>query len=106
MPKMFVVSSVAIARDGKRILPPIGTVFNFSKDEIDAITKLAPRAIRPPVNESGANDVESTEDDGTDKTKANPGDPMSKTTPKASTESDKTAAAKTAAAKTPDTKGL
>jgi hypothetical protein len=102
MPKMFVNSAVALSRDGKRLLPPVGKVFNFTADEVKEITRLSPRALRVPINESG--ETEASEDDATDSSKAGSGGTTDKTTPKAPTPDAKPPAK--APAKAPDTKGL
>ena len=35
----------------KRIVPPIGKAFDFTREELDQLKKVAPDAIRLPVNE-------------------------------------------------------
>lgn len=46
-----VVKSVIIARDGNRLSPPIGKAFAFTADEVEAINKANPRALRPTKDE-------------------------------------------------------
>lgn len=52
-----VLKSVMIARDGKRISPPLNKAFPFTGDEVEAITKANPTALRPAVNEDSVADL-------------------------------------------------
>lgn len=49
--KKVVLKSIIIARDGKRVSPPIGKAFPFTDDEVEAILAANPTAIRDAVNE-------------------------------------------------------
>lgn len=46
-----VLKSVIIARDGKRLSPPIGKAFPFTAEEVEEIEKVNPTALRDAVNE-------------------------------------------------------
>lgn len=52
-----VLKSVMIARDGKRISPPIGKAFPFTEDEVAEIEKVNPTALRDAVNEDDVADL-------------------------------------------------
>lgn len=45
MPKRIVVQTVVVHREGARVLPPIGQVFDFTAQELDYINKLNPSAV-------------------------------------------------------------
>lgn len=45
MPIRNVVQTVALWRDGKRVVPEVGKAFDFTKEELDQITKLNPDAV-------------------------------------------------------------
>lgn len=45
MPKRIVLQTVALWRDGQRVVPPISKPFDFTKDELDTIIKLNPDAV-------------------------------------------------------------
>lgn len=49
--KWFVLEGVTVARDGKRITPPIGKTFTFTEQEVDDILRVRPEALREPTNE-------------------------------------------------------
>lgn len=59
MPKMVVLKSFKTGRDGKIVQPPIGSVFDFTEEEMDSVRKhgLARRA----VNETAEVDPETIE---------------------------------------------
>ncbi len=52
MAEMIVNASVTVIRDGKRVTPPVGSVFAFTKEESDYINSVSAGAVRKPVNES------------------------------------------------------
>lgn len=57
MPKLIATVSVTVVRDGKRVSTGPGSVhagkpFDYTKDEVEAVTKQLPTAFRKPVNES------------------------------------------------------
>lgn len=45
MPNRVPLQSVVVDRDGKRIVPPIGSVFEFTDAEIEQIEKVNPEAL-------------------------------------------------------------
>lgn len=55
---------IVLVRDGERYSPRIGKADKFTKDEIEAIKKADPEALRE-VNDEGLSDL-STDGDGTD----------------------------------------
>jgi hypothetical protein len=60
MPLLTVLKTIFVHRDGKSHRPPIGQPFDFSDAEHDDIKRLAPTAVRAPVNElQGAQDANS-----------------------------------------------
>lgn len=64
MPKLVPTIGVTVIRDDKRITPKIGKAFNFTADEVAAVTKQMPTAFRKPVNEDDT-PVEQTATDAT-----------------------------------------
>lgn len=57
MPKLIATVSVTVVRDGKRVSTGPGSVhagkpFNYTAEEVEAVTKQLPTAFRKPVNES------------------------------------------------------
>lgn len=52
MPERVPNISVGVVREGQRKTVEPGKAFNFTQDEIDTITKVAPGALRKAVNES------------------------------------------------------
>lgn len=75
MPKLVVTSSVTVIRNGKRVSPAIGKVFNFTDDEAKYILKHHPLGLRKPVVEVLDEDTShqepeapAAEDDGDDDT--------------------------------------
>lgn len=60
-------ASVVVVRDGKRKTINPGQGENFTEEEITAVAKAAPGALRKPVNEGhGRSTVEDVEDEDTD----------------------------------------
>ncbi len=57
MPKRVPTVSVIVIREGKRVSPPLNKGFNFTDDEITAINKAQPGALRKPVNETATEDA-------------------------------------------------
>lgn len=51
MPKRKVAQTVVVFREGSRITPAIGTIFDFTQDEVNQITSLSPEALTRPVIE-------------------------------------------------------
>ncbi len=51
------LKSVIIVRDGRRVSPPLGKSFPFTEEEVEAIEKTNPTAIREAVNEDEAADA-------------------------------------------------
>lgn len=56
MPIRKVVQTVALWREGKRVVPPVGQAFDFTKAELEQITKLNPDAISKIDNGATGND--------------------------------------------------
>lgn len=56
MPIRKVVQTVALWREGKRVVPPVGQAFDFTKAELEQITKLNPDAIAKIDNGATGND--------------------------------------------------
>lgn len=52
MPIRIPVESIIVQREGKNLRPKIGQPFDFTKEEIDHIKKVNPRAFRLPIDES------------------------------------------------------
>ena len=52
------VQTITVGRDGKNIVPTIGQPFNFTDEEIKQIEASNPAAVRNPVVESDAEQVE------------------------------------------------
>lgn len=51
MPKRKVLQTVIVYRDGTRIKPAIGEIFDFKQAELESINKINPEAIGRPVME-------------------------------------------------------
>ncbi|UYL83559.1 hypothetical protein [Salmonella phage ZCSE8] len=51
MPKRKVLQTVIVYRDGARIKPAIGEIFDFKQAELESINKINPEAIGRPVME-------------------------------------------------------
>jgi hypothetical protein len=47
MPNRLVKQTVIVVRDDKRVRPPIGKPFNFTKDEIEELNARNPNCIGP-----------------------------------------------------------
>lgn len=43
--KRVPLQSIVVQRDGKSFTPPIGQPFDFTKEEVDQIERMAPEAI-------------------------------------------------------------
>lgn len=56
MPQRKVVQTVIVFRDGQRIRPAIGEIFNFTQKELDAINSMNPAALDRPIIEVDAED--------------------------------------------------
>lgn len=56
MPQRKVVQTVIVFRDGQRIRPAIGEIFNFTQKELDAINSMNPGALDRPIIEVDAED--------------------------------------------------
>lgn len=56
MPKRIATVSVVVVRDKKRHTVHAHTAHDFSNDEIEAINKVHPGALRKPVNETADED--------------------------------------------------
>ena len=54
MPQRKVVQTVIVFRDGQRIRPAIGEIFNFTQKELDAINSMNPGALDRPIIEVDA----------------------------------------------------
>lgn len=54
MPQRKVVQTVIVFRDGQRIRPAIGEIFNFTQKELEAINSMNPGALDRPVIEVDA----------------------------------------------------
>lgn len=51
MPKRKVLQTVIVYRDGQRIKPTLGEIFDFQQSELDQINRLNPQALGRPVLE-------------------------------------------------------
>lgn len=51
MPSRFVLQTILLMRDGKRVTPVIGKAFDFTAAEIKELDEINPRAYRMPVVE-------------------------------------------------------
>jgi hypothetical protein len=51
VPKRIPTQTVIVYRDKKQVVPPIGEVFDFTRQEVDEIKSVAPDALRLPINE-------------------------------------------------------
>ena len=58
MPKRKVVQSVIVYRDGQRIKPTIGEIFDFQQKELDQIMAINPDAVTRPVVEVDVENLE------------------------------------------------
>lgn len=54
MPQRKVVQTVIVFRDGQRIRPAIGEIFNFTQKELEAINRMNPGALDRPIIEVDA----------------------------------------------------
>lgn len=54
MPKRKVVQTVIVFRDGQRIKPAIGEIFDFTQKELESINAMNPGALDRPVIEVDA----------------------------------------------------
>lgn len=48
MPKRITRGTVVLTRNGKRVVPTIGKLFDYTADELDKINKLNPNAVAKP----------------------------------------------------------
>lgn len=51
MPKRKVVQTVIVYRDGQRIRPAVGQIFDFQQAELDSIMAINPEALTRPIIE-------------------------------------------------------
>lgn len=51
MPKRKVVQTVIVYRDGQRIKPAVGEIFDFKQPELDSIMAINPEALTRPIIE-------------------------------------------------------
>lgn len=58
MPKRKVVQTVIVFRDGQRIKPTIGEIFDFTQKELESINKMNPGALDRPVIEVDAESLD------------------------------------------------
>ena len=58
MPKRKVVQTVIVYRDGQRIKPTIGEIFDFQQKELDQIMAINPDAVTRPVVEVDVENLE------------------------------------------------
>lgn len=56
MPQRKVVQTVIVFRDGQRIRPAIGEIFNFTQKELESINSMNPGALDRPIIEVDAED--------------------------------------------------
>lgn len=49
MPKRKVVQTVIVYRDGSRIVPKIGEIFDFTEQELSDINSVNPEAVTRPI---------------------------------------------------------
>ncbi|HGE7051787.1 TPA: hypothetical protein ACGCAJ_004705 [Serratia marcescens] len=62
MPKRKVVQTVVIYRDGQRLKPAIGTIFDFKQNELDDITSINPDAVTRPIVEVDVENLQAQAD--------------------------------------------
>lgn len=67
MPKRVIRATVILVRDGQRIVPPIGKLFDLTDKELAQINKLNPDAVEKPGEPQGEYIAPAGKDDG-DKT--------------------------------------
>lgn len=58
MPKRLVSQTVVIYRDGNRVVPKVGQPFDFTKEELDNITKLNPDAVTKIISQDETNETQ------------------------------------------------
>lgn len=49
MPKRKVAQTVIVYRDGQRLKPAIGEIFDFTDDEMQSINRINPEALTRPI---------------------------------------------------------
>lgn len=76
--KIVAGASVVVVRDGKRVTLGVNSGEEFTEDEIAAVNRAVPGALRSPINEGRNKKTAVAENDGDD-------DTASKTTAKAKT---------------------
>lgn len=92
MPKLVPNVAVTVIRDGKRVTPPSGPgakAFDFTKEEVEAVSKQMPTAFRKPVNESAGDDETAPEGDAGATANQTPKRPAKETAAKKSATSKK-----------------
>lgn len=52
-----ILKSIIVVREGRRVAPPIGKAFALTADEVEALEKTNPTAIRDAVNEDDVADL-------------------------------------------------
>lgn len=62
MPKRKVVQTVVIYRDGQRIKPAIGDIFDFKQNELEDINSINPDALARPIVEVDVENVQAQAD--------------------------------------------
>ena len=82
MPQRKVVQTVIVFRDGQRIRPAIGEIFNFTQKELEAINSMNPGALDRPVIEVDAEEQAAKEQAAKEKAPAQEEKSDAKATPK------------------------
>lgn len=82
MPQRKVVQTVIVFRDGQRIRPAIGEIFNFTQKELEAINSMNPGALDRPVIEVDAEEQAAKEQAAKEKAPAKEEKPDAKATTK------------------------
>lgn len=58
MPKRKVIQTVILYRNGERVKPAIGSIFDFTADEVAQLAQVAPEALARPIIEVDAENLE------------------------------------------------
>lgn len=58
MPKRKVIQTVILYRNGERVKPAIGSIFDFTADEVAQLAQVAPEALARPIMEVDVENLE------------------------------------------------
>lgn len=58
MPKRKVIQTVILYRNGERVKPAIGSIFDFTADEVKQLGEIAPEALARPIMEVDVENLE------------------------------------------------